>query len=64
VIAMFVSEKHAIQLIGRDAALGQTQHQLPRAQAAIDKNLAMIGCDQRTVSRAAAAEHRQAEHGF
>ena len=63
VIAMFVSEKHAIQLIGRDAALAQTQHQLPRAQAAIDKNLAMIGCNQCAVSRAAAAEHGQAEHG-
>ena len=63
VIAMFVSEKHAIQLIGRDAALGQTQYQLPRAQAAIDKNLAMTGCDQGAVSRAAAAEHGQAEHG-
>jgi hypothetical protein len=62
-IAMFVSEKHPIQLIGRDAALGQTQHQLPRAQSAIDKKLAMIGCDQCAVSRAAAAEHGQAEHG-
>src|SRR6266545_1369377 len=63
VIAMFVSEKHAIQLIGRDAALGQTQYQLPRAQSAIDKNLAMTGCEQCAVSRAAAAEHGQAEHG-
>jgi hypothetical protein len=36
---------------------------LPRAQAAIDKNLAMIGCDQRAVSRAPAAQHGQAEHG-
>ncbi len=62
-IAMLVREKDAIQLIGRDAALGQTQYQLPRAQTAIDKNLAMIRCDQRTVSRAAAAEHGQAEHG-
>jgi hypothetical protein len=36
---------------------------LPRAQSAIDKKLAMIGCDQCAVSRAAASEHRQAEHG-
>jgi hypothetical protein len=39
------------------------QYQLPRAQAAIDKNLAMIGCDQRAVPRAPAAQHGQAEHG-
>jgi hypothetical protein len=63
VIAMFVSEKHPIQLIGRNAALAQTQDQLPRAQSAIDKKLATIGCDQCAVSRAAAAEHGQAEHG-
>ena len=63
VIAVFVSEKHAIKLLGRDAALRQTQYQLPRAQSAIDKNLAMTGCDQGAVSRAAAAEHGQAEHG-
>ena len=62
-IAMFMREQHAIQLIGRDAALVQTQYQLPRAQAAIDKNLAVTGCDQGAVSRAAAAEHGQAEHG-
>jgi hypothetical protein len=39
------------------------QYHLPRAQAAIDKNLAMIGCDQRAVPRAPAAQHGQAEHG-
>jgi hypothetical protein len=38
-------------------------YQLPRAQPAIDKNLAMIGCYQRAVSRAPAAKHGQAEHG-
>jgi hypothetical protein len=36
---------------------------LSRAQAAIDQKLAMIGRDQRAVSRAPAPEHRQAEHG-
>jgi hypothetical protein len=36
---------------------------LPRAETAINENLAMIGGDQRAVSRAPAAEHGQAEHG-
>jgi hypothetical protein len=36
---------------------------LPRAEPAIDKNLAVMRCNQRGVSRAPAAEHRQAEHG-
>ncbi len=62
-IAMFVREKDAIELFRRNAALFQAQHQLARAQPAIDENLAMIGCDQRAVPRAPAAEHRQAEHG-
>ena len=62
-IAMFVREKDAIELLRGDTAMLQTQHQLPRAQSAINKDLAMIGCDQRAVSRAPAAEHRQAEHG-
>jgi hypothetical protein len=44
-IAVFVGEKHAIELVGRNVALRQTQRQLPRAEAAIDKNLAMIGGD-------------------
>jgi len=64
VIAVFVREKDAIQPLGHDAALLQTQHQLPRAQPAIDKNLAMIRCNQGAVSRASAAEHGQAEHGI
>jgi hypothetical protein len=63
VIAVFVGEEHAINLFGRNATLRQTQHQLPRAQPAIDKNFTMIGRDERAVSRTAAAEHRQAEHG-
>jgi hypothetical protein len=36
---------------------------LPRAQPAIDKDLAMISRDQRAVPRAPAAEHGQPEHG-
>src|SRR5436309_15963864 len=62
-IAMFMGKQDAIQLLRHYAALLQTQNQLPRAQPAIDKNFAMIGCDQGAVSRAPAAEHNQAEHG-
>jgi Flp pilus assembly protein TadD len=61
---VFVRKKDAIELLRHDAALLQTQYQLPRAQSAIDKNLAVIRRDERTVSRAPAAEHGQAEHGF
>jgi hypothetical protein len=63
VIAVFVRKKYAIDLLWHDAATFQAQHQLPRTQPAIDKNLAMISCNQRAVSRAPAAEHGQAEHG-
>jgi hypothetical protein len=41
----------------------QTQHDLPRAETAINENFAMIGGDERAISRASAAEHGQAEHG-
>jgi hypothetical protein len=63
VITVFVSKKDAVKLLRCDATLCQAQDQLARTQAAIDKNLAMLGRDQCAVSRAAAAEHRQAEHG-
>ena len=62
-VAVFVRKKDAIELLRHDAALLQTEHQLPRAQSAIDENLAVIRRDERTVSRAPAAEHGQAEHG-
>ena len=62
-IGVFVREKDAVELLWHDTALLQAQYQLPRAQAAIDKNLAMRRCNQRAVSRAPAAEHGQAEHG-
>jgi hypothetical protein len=64
VIAVFVSENNAVELLRCDSTLLQAQHDLPRAQTAINENLAMIGGNQRTVSRAPAAEHDQAEHGF
>ena len=62
-IAVLVREQDAIELLRCHGAMLQTQRQLSRAQAAIDQKLAMIGRDQRAVSRASAAEHRQAEHG-
>src|SRR5438105_2020385 len=62
-IAVFVREKNAIELFWRDTTMFQAQHQLSRAQPTIDKNFAMISRDERAVSRAPAAEHRQAEHG-
>ena len=63
VICVLVRENNAIELLGRDATLLQTQNDLPRAQTAINENFAMIGGNQRAVSRAPAAEHGQAEHG-
>jgi hypothetical protein len=63
VIAVLVREQDAIELLRCNAAMLETQRQLSRAEAAIDQKLAMIGRDQRTVSRAPAPEHRQAEHG-
>ena len=62
VIAMFVGEENAIELVGSDAALGQAQDKLARAQAAIDEQPAMIGRDERAVPGAPAPEHRQCEH--
>ena len=61
-IAVFMREKHAIKLFRRYAAECKPQDELTGAQSAIDQNPAMIGCDQRAVSSAAAAEHRQTEH--
>jgi hypothetical protein len=64
VIAVLVRKQNAIELLRCHGAMLQTQRQLSCAQTAIDQKLAMIGRDQRTVSRAPAPEHRQAEHGF
>jgi hypothetical protein len=63
VIGVFVRENHAIELLRRYATLLQSQHHLARAETAINEKFAVIGCNQRTVSRAPAAEHGQAEHG-
>jgi hypothetical protein len=63
VICVFVREDNAVELFRRDATLLQTQHDLPRAQTAINENFAVIGRNQRAIPRAPAAEHCQAEHG-
>ena len=63
VIGVFVREDNAVELLRRDAALLQAQHDLPRAETAINENFAVLGGDQRAVPRAPAAEHGQAEHG-
>ena len=63
VISVFVRENNAVEPLRCDATLLQTQHDLPRAQTAINENIAVIGRDQRAVSRAPATEHGQAEHG-
>ena len=63
VISVFVRENNAVELLRRESTLVQTQHDLPRAQTAINENLAVRGGNQGTVSRAPATEHGQAEHG-
>jgi hypothetical protein len=62
VITMFVGEEDAIELAGSDSALSEAQDKLSRAQSAVDKQPAMIRRDQRAVSGAPAAEHRQTKH--
>ena len=62
VVAMFMGKKNAVELLGCYAALFEAEHDLPCAQSPIDQNFAMIGCDERAVSRTAAPEHRQTEH--
>ena len=61
-IAVLVGKEHAIELIGSDSALTETQDKLARAQSSVDEQAAMIGRDERAVSGAPAAEHRQTEH--
>ena len=62
VIAMFVGEEDAVELRGSDSALFEPHDDLACAQPAIDQEPAMIGRDERAISRAAAAEHGQSEH--
>ena len=62
VIAVFMGQKHAIELVRRNSALSETKNQLARAQSTIDEEPAMIGRDEGAISCAAAAEHRETEH--
>ena len=61
-VAMLVSEQDAVELRRSNSALFEPDDDLPRAQSAIDQKPAMIGRDERAISRAAAAEHGQCEH--
>ncbi len=61
-IAVLMGEENAIELGWRDPALLEPDNDLARAQSAIDQNPAVIGRNQRAISRAAAAEHGQSEH--
>jgi hypothetical protein len=63
VIAMLMSEKQSIELLGGDTALLQPDDDLARAESAIDQNAAVIGGNESAIPGAAAAEHGQAEHG-
>ena len=63
VIAMLMSEKQTIELLGGDAALLKADDGLARAQSAIDQNSAVIGGNESAIPGAAAAEHGQTEHG-
>jgi hypothetical protein len=59
---VLVREQHAIELLGRDAALLQPNDNLPRAQSAIDQNFAVISGEEGGIPGAAAAEHGETEH--
>ena len=62
VIAVFMREQDAIELIGRHPAEREPEDELARAQPAIDEKPAMIGREEGGVPRAPAPEHREAEH--
>lgn|SRR5262249_1265131 len=61
-IAVFVRQKDAIELIGHHAALFEAKCDLSRGQPAIDQNFAMVGGNKRAVPGATASEHGQTEH--
>jgi hypothetical protein len=63
VIAMLMGKKQSIELLGGDTALLKADHDLARAQSAIDQNVAMTGGNKGAIPGAAAAEHGQTEHG-
>ena len=59
---MLVGQENAIQFVRRDSAELEPKDELARAQAAVDQQPAMIGCDQRAVPSAPAPEHGEAKH--
>ena len=61
-IAVLVGEKNAVELFRPDAAKFEPEDELARAQSAVDQEPAMIGRKQGRIPRAAAPEHREAEH--
>jgi hypothetical protein len=61
-VAMFVGEKHTIELVRCDPALFEPKDELSRAETAVHEQSAMIGRDERAISGTAAAEHGQTEH--
>jgi hypothetical protein len=61
-IAMFVGEENAIELLRGNSALREAQDKLARAQSAIDEHPAVLGGNEGAVSGAPAPEHRQSEH--
>ena len=61
-IAVLMGKQDAIEVIGRHAALFETEDDLTRAQPAIDENFAMIGCNESAIPGTAAAEHGETEH--
>ena len=63
VVAVLMSKKQPIDLLGSDATLLKTDDDLARAQSAINQNPAVIGGNESAIPGAAAAEDGQTEHG-
>ncbi len=61
-VAVLVRQEDAVQFVRLDPAKLEPENELARAQAAIDKQPAMIGRDERAIPGTAAPEHRHAEH--
>ena len=59
---MFVGEKHTIEPLRGEIASLEPDDDLPRTQATIDQDPAMIGRNEGAVAGAAATEHGEAEH--
>ena len=62
VVAVLVGEQDAVEFLGFDPGLFQAHDDLARAQARVDQQSALVGGDERTVARAAAAQDGEGEH--